>query len=88
MQDLSGDGRAFIEEFGLTYPSIRDPGREVADSYGLTGIPETFFIDASGRIVAHMVGVVSEQQLKSGAEAARRGKVLGWLAGGGRRPQR
>lgn len=88
MQDLSGDGRAFIEEFGVTYPSIRDPGREVADSYGLTGIPETFFIDASGQVVAHVVGVVSQQQLNAGVKAARRGNVLGRLAGGDSRPQR
>ena len=47
IQDLRGDARDFSEEFGLTYPSVRDARRGVADDYGATGIPETFFVDAA-----------------------------------------
>ena len=37
IQDLRGDARDFSDEFGLTYPSVRDARRGVADDYGATG---------------------------------------------------
>ena len=88
MQDLTGDARAFIDEFGLTYPTIRDPGREVADQYGLTGIPETVFIDAEGRVVALAIGAVDANLLEVGARAAEEGRVAGLLQGGDQRAPR
>jgi cytochrome c biogenesis protein CcmG/thiol:disulfide interchange protein DsbE len=82
IQDLRGDARDFSREFGLTYPSVRDARRGVADRYGATGIPETFFVDARGRVVAHVIGVVSEAQLAAGAQAALTGQVAGTVSGG------
>lgn len=88
MQDLTDDAQAFIDEFALTYPMVRDPLNEVARDYGATGIPETYFIDRRGRVVDHVIGVVSRRQLDSGAAAAREGEVVGTQTGGARRPQR
>jgi len=88
MQDVSGDARDFLEEFDITYPSIRDQGSGSADAYGATGIPETYFVSAKGRIVSHVIGVVSPEQLDAGARAARSGEVVGALSGGARKPQR
>jgi cytochrome c biogenesis protein CcmG/thiol:disulfide interchange protein DsbE len=82
IQDLRGDARAFSKEFGLDYPSVRDARRGVADRYGATGIPETFFVDARGRVVAHVIGVVSQEQLEAGILAARAGRVAGTVSGG------
>jgi cytochrome c biogenesis protein CcmG, thiol:disulfide interchange protein DsbE len=82
IQDLRGDARDFSREFGLTYPSVRDARRGVADRYGATGIPETFFVDARGRVVAHVIGVVSEAQLAAGVQAALTGRVAGTVSGG------
>lgn len=88
MQDLSGEAQAFVSEFGITYPNVRDPGKSTASEYGATGIPETFFIDEEGRVVAHVTGVVSSQQLDDGARAAIEGRVLGAVTGGDFSPQR
>ena len=88
MQDLTGDARGFLEQYGITYPTIRDQGNDVARSYGATGIPETYFVTARGRVVGHVVGVVSDQQLAGGARAALAGKLTGTLSGGASRPQR
>jgi cytochrome c biogenesis protein CcmG/thiol:disulfide interchange protein DsbE len=88
MQDLTDDAEEFLAEFGVTYPTIRDPGREVADAYGLTGIPETFFIDARSRVVGQAIGVLDARQLEVGARAARDGRVIGLLQGGEQRPPR
>ena len=82
IQDVRGDGEGFIHKYGATYPSVREPGRDVANSYGATGIPETYFIDARGRVVGHVIGVVSARQLAQGAVAAATGRVAGRSTGG------
>lgn len=88
IQDVRGDARGFLKQFGISYPTIRDPGKGVANDYGATGIPETYFLSSRGRVVAHVVGVVSERQLDSGVEAARAGRVAGKVEGGARRKTR
>ena len=88
MQDLTDDALGFLEEFGITYPNIREPDRDTAIAYGATGIPETYFVSARGRVVSHVVGVVSPEQLDDGVRAAKAGRVLGSLSGGAIRPQR
>jgi cytochrome c biogenesis protein CcmG/thiol:disulfide interchange protein DsbE len=88
MQDLREDARDFLRENGTTYPTIRDPGKETARHYGATGIPETYFVSRAGRVVAHVVGVVSAAQLDSGIASARSGRLLGKEQGGERRAPR
>jgi len=88
MQDLSADARAFLEEFEVRYPTIREAGSETANAYGATGIPETYFISTEGRVVSHVIGVVSDEQLDSGTRAAASGRVVGAESGGARKPQR
>jgi cytochrome c biogenesis protein CcmG, thiol:disulfide interchange protein DsbE len=88
MQDLTDDARDFMAEFGITYPNIRDQGNDVARDFGATGIPETYFIDRRGRVVAHAIGVVTPGLLASGVRGARRGQVVGQLLGGALREQR
>jgi cytochrome c biogenesis protein CcmG/thiol:disulfide interchange protein DsbE len=88
MQDIRSDARDFLREFGVTYPTIRDPGKHVSRRYGATGIPETYFISAGGRVVGHVVGVVSAEQLEAGIAAARAGRPAGAQKGGARRPTR
>jgi cytochrome c biogenesis protein CcmG/thiol:disulfide interchange protein DsbE len=88
MQDLTDDARNFLGDFGITYPTIRDQGNDVARSYGVTGVPETYFISAHGRVVDHVIGVVDPSELAAGASAALRGAVVGTASGGAQRPQR
>jgi cytochrome c biogenesis protein CcmG/thiol:disulfide interchange protein DsbE len=88
MQDLSEDARSFIREFGLTYPTMRDRGDEVARDYGTTGLPETYFISPAGRVVGHVIGVVSPAQLSAGLAAARAGRPAAAAEGGARRKTR
>ena len=88
MQDITSDARDFLRSFRISYPTIRDPGKEVANRYGTTGIPETYFISRRGRVVSHVVGVVSTAQLDSGARAAVAGRPAGARRGGARRSAR
>ena len=88
MQDLSGDAHDFLREFGQTFPNVRDPTNETARRWGVTGIPETFFVSRQGDVVGHVIGVVSERQLAQGVAAASRGRPHGAQTGGDRRPTR
>jgi cytochrome c biogenesis protein CcmG/thiol:disulfide interchange protein DsbE len=88
MQDLTDDARNFIAEFDVSYPTIRDQGNNVAQDYGVTGVPETYFITARGRVVDHVIGVLDPGQLASGARAALSGEVGGTSSGGAQLPQR
>lgn len=88
MQDLIGDARDFVARYGLSYPTVREPSDATAREYGVTGIPETFFVTARGRIVGHVIGVVNERQLIEGSVAARDGHLVGTQAGGALGAQR
>jgi cytochrome c biogenesis protein CcmG, thiol:disulfide interchange protein DsbE len=88
MQDLTGDARDFMREFDVTYPNVRDQSDDVAIDWGVAALPETFFVDARGRVVGHVIGAVSDPQLRAGVSAARSGRPVGVRSGGDRRPTR
>lgn len=70
-EDTPADARDFIEQFGLTYPNVRDAEDTLETPYGLTGFPETYFVDRQGRLVAHIPGPVDElADLEPGIAAA------------------
>lgn len=50
--DNSSDSEAFVRQYHLSYPVIRDVTGNFVRSYGATGVPETFVINRQGRIVA------------------------------------
>jgi len=55
-QDLEAPARAFLGQYGVTYLNLRDPDGGVGRLFGTTGVPETFFIDAAGRIQGKFPG--------------------------------
>lgn len=70
-QDLRSDARRFLRRYGITYPSVYDGNGSTLGRYGVTGFPETFFVGRDGRLVGERVqGVISEDQLNGGIEAA------------------
>ena len=85
-QDAREDARDFIGQFGLTFPHVRDPGNDTQRAWGVTGLPETYFIGADGRVVGHVIGTVDEQQLADGIAAAKEGRPVGAEDGGEQRP--
>ncbi len=66
VQDFKSDARAFLGRYKANYVSVRDGSDRTYSAYGLTGIPETYYLDRRGRIVAHAIGAVSEQELEQG----------------------
>lgn len=88
MQDVREDARAFLTEYKLNFPQVRDPTKATARRWGVSGIPETFFISARGEVVGHVIGVVSSEQLDAGAAAARVGRPQSTARGGKQRQTR
>jgi len=70
--DAEGAARDFLEQYGVTYAVGHDDSGEVAVDYGVSGVPETFVIDAEGQIVARFPGEVkSLDQLRGMVAEAR-----------------
>lgn len=88
MQDVRSDARAFLRTFGQTFPNVRDPTNATARTWGVSGIPETFFIGRDGRVVGHVIGVVTVEQLERGVANAVAGRAQDAALGGDRRPTR
>ena len=69
-QDGRSEARRFIARERLDFPHVRDEGRDTADDWGVSGLPETFFLSARGAVVGHVVGAISRSQFDEGLAAA------------------
>ena len=63
-QDLKSAARGFLRRYKVNYVSVRDGTDHTYLAYGLTGVPETYFVDRRGRAVNHAVGAVSREDLE------------------------
>jgi cytochrome c biogenesis protein CcmG, thiol:disulfide interchange protein DsbE len=72
VQDFSSDARKFLKRFDTPYVSVHAGGGKsgVYEDYGLTGVPETYWLDARGRIIDHYPGEISRDQLEAGIREA------------------
>lgn len=52
INDSIQDAQGFVDEFKITYPSIRDTDLKLQSQMSVRGLPETFFVDRSYRFVA------------------------------------
>ena len=83
-QDLRGPALKYIQRFGITYPNVAD-NLTVTGKYGVTGYPETYFIDQSGQAIplapahdsvcnctqsGHIIGGASASILDAGIKQA------------------
>lgn len=70
IQDFTGDARKFMDDVDAPYVSVRDGTSKTSSSYGLTGVPETYYVDRRGRAVFHSIGAVSKEELEQGIRVA------------------
>jgi len=63
-QDVTGRAQEFVEEYGLTYPMLKDRDGEGLKQLGVVAYPETFVIDRKGRIAAVRRGPVDEEFMR------------------------
>jgi peroxiredoxin len=46
----------FMQKYSLTFPALLDSKGTIRESYGATGIPESFIIDRQGILVKKIIG--------------------------------
>ncbi len=61
VRDFSGDAKDFVDEYGLTYLIAYDGPAKLWEPWGITGLPETFFVHRDGTIIAHKVGEITDE---------------------------
>jgi cytochrome c biogenesis protein CcmG/thiol:disulfide interchange protein DsbE len=69
-QDFRSDAKRLLAKSGASYPVLFDGQGKTEATWGLSGIPETFVLTASGHVVKHLIGRLSEGDLRQAVSAA------------------
>lgn len=72
-EDEPERAQAFLDRLGSGYPSLLDPQGQTAIAYGIAGVPETYFIDRDGRIVAKFVAPIDDNTMAQALELVKKG---------------
>lgn len=71
-RDRPEPAQAFVDRFGITYPSLLDPDGRLqlafSDTLPPAAIPSTLILDRQGRVAARVIGPVSESVLSGLAD--------------------
>ncbi len=54
-----GDVKDFVEEFGMTFPVLKDTNSDVASTYQVRAYPTSYMIDSNGRIQFIAMGAMN-----------------------------
>lgn len=60
----------FLQQRGWAYPTLVDQAGKTAIAYGVGGVPETFFLDKKGTIVAKFAGPMSAEDIQTNLQKA------------------
>ena len=62
-QDASSNALSFLQSNGITYANVLDTSGSVASTFGITGLPQTVFINRSGTVVSKVSRELTAQVL-------------------------
>jgi cytochrome c biogenesis protein CcmG, thiol:disulfide interchange protein DsbE len=68
--DVRANAASFTHRYGVGYPVGFDPAAIAATAYGVDGLPQTFFLNASHHIVDRVFGAVTLADLHRGIALA------------------
>jgi cytochrome c biogenesis protein CcmG/thiol:disulfide interchange protein DsbE len=71
-QDEESKILSFLQQRGSAYPTVVDDKGKTAIAYGIGGVPETFFVDANGVIVAKYNGPMDADAIRANLEKVMR----------------
>lgn len=69
-QDEESKITDFLRQRGWSYPTLVDVEGKTAIAYGVGGVPETFFLNRDGKIVAKFAGPMSSDDLDANIRKA------------------
>jgi len=61
--DTEKEALAYIKEFDITYLNGPDLGTRIAQAYRIQGVPETFYVDKTGRLRGVKIGPLYPPEL-------------------------
>lgn len=70
-RDDRAAARAYLREFDVTYPSVRDFPGTLMGRFGIPGLPGTVIADAEGNLRFRVLGTVTEDLLEDLIDRAR-----------------
>jgi len=62
-QDTQQNALGFVQQYNVTYPVGPDPNGDISIAYGVTGVPETVFINPKGIIQSKFGGQEDQDTL-------------------------
>jgi cytochrome c biogenesis protein CcmG, thiol:disulfide interchange protein DsbE len=68
--DVRAHAVSFTRSTGVGYPVGFDPAAVAASAYGVSALPQTFFLDARHRVVDRVFGAVTRADLSKGIALA------------------
>jgi cytochrome c biogenesis protein CcmG/thiol:disulfide interchange protein DsbE len=69
-QDKEEKIQGFLNERGSAYPTLVDQAGKTAIAYGVGGVPETFFLNKDGKVVAKFEGAIDPDTLQANVRKA------------------
>ncbi|MFN8521931.1 MAG: TlpA disulfide reductase family protein [Chloroflexota bacterium] len=63
VQDSDAAARAFLDRFNVSYSNGRDASGEIAVDYGMSGVPETYFVRTDGTIARKWQGPLDSRRI-------------------------
>jgi len=60
--DDDSNALTYLEKYGSGYPNGKDPTGEILVDYGVSGVPETYFIDPNGIIIDKYTGPLFKEK--------------------------
>ena len=55
----------FVEQSNLTFPNLYDPDAQVAEAYGVEGVPSYVFLDKWGRVAYRSSGANGVEMIEA-----------------------
>jgi cytochrome c biogenesis protein CcmG/thiol:disulfide interchange protein DsbE len=59
--DTEPEARGYLKKFEITYPNGPDLGTRISQMFRIQGVPETYFIDQTGKLVYAQIGPFSSE---------------------------
>src|SRR5947199_6212229 len=69
-QDTEDKIQKFLNDRGNAYPTVVDDAGKTAIAYGVGGVPETFFLNKDGKVVAKFEGPIDPDSLQQNIRKA------------------
>ena len=72
-KDFASAARSYMRRYDVNYHVVRYVDGSTGDRWGVTGYPETFFVDRRGRVVPpHVNGPIPVRELENSIRKALR----------------